>query len=137
MKKIIFNITAASRCLRFYGTITILLSICLILIISAASYPDPAQILTELDYEFSEDFTKNTFTIPNEFDLVYNNYNDMQKEAGYDLFPYRGKECEMYTYEIYNHPFGNARANIIVYRGEVIGGDISSVELSGFMTPLI
>ncbi len=68
--------------------------------------------------------------------MVYNNYNNLQLEAGYDLSLYKGKDCIMYTYEIYNHPFGKAFAHIIVYKGEVIGGDISSVNLDGFMTAL-
>lgn len=107
-----------------------------ILILSAFTSPDLSAFLTSLGYEFSESHTKKTFTIPNEFDLVYNNYNEIQKEAGYDLSLYKGKECIMYTYELTNHPFGKCNANVIVYNGEIIGGDISSVNLDGFMTPL-
>ncbi|MBR5535883.1 MAG: DUF4830 domain-containing protein [Clostridia bacterium] len=114
----------------------ILFTIAFTLILSAFTPSDPAAFLSSLGYQFSENYTKKTFTIPNDFDLVYNNYNKLQKEAGYDLLPYRGKECVMYTYEIYNHPFGDCNANIIVYKGEIIGGDISSVNLDGFMTPL-
>lgn len=117
--------------------IIVLLSLSLILILSAFTKPGYKEALTDLGYLVSENFTKKTFTIPKEFDMVYNNYNAIQKEAGYDLSPYKGRECVMYTYEIYNHPFGKCNGNIIVYRGEVIGGDISSVNLDGFMTPLI
>lgn len=114
----------------------VLSSLSLILILSAFTKPDPADLLSSLGYEFAENFTEKTFTIPIEFDMVYNNYNELQKEAGYDLAPYMGKKCVMYTYEITNHPFGKANANIIVYKGEIIGGDISSVNLDGFMTGL-
>lgn len=109
----------------------------IILILPAFTKPDISSFLSSLDYEFSENYTKKTFTIPNEFNLVYNNYNEIQKEAGYNLLPYKGKKCIMYTYEIYNHPFGKCNANIIVYKGEIIGGDISSVSLNGFMTGLL
>lgn len=115
----------------------ILFSIALILILSAFTTPDPSAILSSLGYEFSENYTKKTITLPNEFDMVYNNYNRIQKEAGYDLSLYKGKACVMYTYEIYNHPFGKCNANIIVHNGEIIGGDISGVNLDGFMAPLI
>lgn len=108
-----------------------------ILILSAFTKPDLSLFLSDLGYEYNEIFTKRAFTVPNEFDMVYNNYNEMQKEAGYNLSPYRGKSCTMFTYELLNHPFGKANANIIVYRGEIIGGDISSVSLDGFMTPLM
>lgn len=67
---------------------------------------------------------------------MYNNYNQIQKEAGFDLALYKGKKCVMYTYELTNHPLGHCRANIITYLGDIIGGDISSVSLSGFMLPL-
>ena len=107
------------------------------LILSAFTKPDIPAFLTSLGYEFSENFTGKIFTIPYEFDMVYNNYNELQKEVGFDLSLYKGRECVMYTYEIHNHPFGDCNANIIVYKGDIIGGDISSVNLDGFMTPLM
>lgn len=114
----------------------ILFAISLFLILSAFKKPDISSFLTSLGYEYDGVFTEKIFTIPNEFDMVYNNYNEIQKSAGYDLGKYKGKECVMYTCELYNHPFGRCRANIIVYEGEIIGGDISSVNLDGFMTGL-
>ncbi len=108
-----------------------------ILIFSAFTGPDIPSFLSSLGYEFSESFTKKTFSLPIEFDKVYNNYNEIQKEAGYDLAPFSGKSCTMYTYRLTNHPFGKCNANIIVYRGKIIGGDISSVNLDGFMVPLM
>ncbi|MBQ7876057.1 MAG: DUF4830 domain-containing protein [Clostridia bacterium] len=108
-----------------------------ILILSAFTKPDLTSFLSSLDYDFEEEYTKKTFTLPIEFDMVYNNYNEIQKEAGYNLAPFKGKTCTMYTYSLTNHPFGKANANIIVYKGEIIGGDISSVNLDGFMTPLM
>lgn len=116
--------------------IIILFIISSILILSAFTKPDIASFLTDLGYTYNPNYTEKTFTLPFDFDTVYNNYNEIQKEAGFDLIPYKGKECTMYTYEIYNHPFGKANANIIVYNGEIIGGDISSVSLDGFMVPL-
>ena len=124
--------------LRIYSTMKkIILLFIIILFLTAFTKPDIPAFLSSLDYEFSGNYTKKTFTVPNEFDMVYNNYNEIQKEAGYDLSLYKGKECVMYTYEIYNHPFGKCNANIIVYKGEIIGGDISSVNLDGFMAPLL
>lgn len=115
----------------------VLFTLSAILILSAFTKPDIPAFLTSLGYEFSENFTEKIFTIPYEFDMVYNNYNELQKEVGFDLSLYKGRECVMYTYEIHNHPFGDCNANIIVYKGDIIGGDISSVNLDGFMTPLM
>ena len=83
--------------------------------------------VSETPYEVVE------FTIPTEFNEVYSRYNELLKTAGYDLSPYKGKTCKRYTYLI---PSQNARANIIVYDGKIIGGDISSITLDGIMIPI-
>lgn len=72
-------------------------------------------------------------TIPMQFNAVYERYNNLLKEGGYDLAPYKGKKCKRYTYLI---PSQNARANILVYNGKIIGGDISSITIDGIMKPL-
>lgn len=76
--------------------------------------------------------------IPESFSDVYRNYNEIQKSAGYDLSAYKGCEVVIYTYSI-SPPDGyrgTCSAHLIVYKGRVIGGDISSTELGGFMLPL-
>ena len=83
--------------------------------------------VSETPYEVVE------FTIPSEFNDVWENYNILQKENGYDLGLYKGKKCKRYTYLI---PAKNARANIIVCEGKIIGGDISSITIDGIMKPL-
>lgn len=73
--------------------------------------------------------------IPMEFNAVYENYNQIQLEQGLDLSKYKGKECIRYSYEITNYPneASNVRANIIVLNDSIIGGDVCSIELGGFM----
>ncbi len=73
-------------------------------------------------------------TIPMQFNAVYERYNNLLKEGEYDLTPYKGKKCKRYTYLI---PSKNARANILVYNGKIIGGDISSITIDGIMLPII
>lgn len=77
--------------------------------------------------------------IPDQFDSVYEQYNQLQKKQGYDLTRWRGKTARRYTYRILNYP--NAQdevfANLILCDGQVIGGDVSSVALNGFMHGLI
>ena len=72
-------------------------------------------------------------TLPENFNAVYERYNNLLKESGYDLSPYKGKKCKRYTYLI---PSQNARANIIVCDGKIIGGDISGITLDGIMIPI-
>ena len=73
--------------------------------------------------------------IPLEFDEVYQNYNRLQQEQGFDLTPYAGSQMKCYSYTILNHPVGhqNIRANLLVYKGKLVGGDVCSLKLDGFM----
>ncbi len=72
--------------------------------------------------------------IPYEFQGVYVTYNRLQQAQGFDLTPFAGKTVKRYTYTIINYPGEqSARANLLMYRGKVIGGDVCSVALDGFM----
>ena len=76
-------------------------------------------------------------TIPLEFDESYLEYNKLQNQVGFDLTPYRGKVVTRYTFKIIQlNGAETLRANVLMYRGKVVGGDICTVELPGFMMPL-
>ena len=76
--------------------------------------------------------------IPDEFDEVFERYNKIQKEAGMDLSPYHGKRVKCWTYRVLNIPDqGEVMANLYVYKNKIIGGDISSARLDGFMHGLV
>lgn len=77
-----------------------------------------------------------TVTIPNNFGDVYTNYNEIQKQAGYDLSKYRGESVTLYTYEVLNPQSDCLCVNLLVYKGKPIGGDICSVAMNGFIEPL-
>lgn len=76
-----------------------------------------------------------TLKIPAEFDKVMNTYNELQKKMGLDLSKYRGREVTRYSYNVTNYPSysGTVTANVIVYKNRVIGGDISSADVEGFI----
>lgn len=76
-----------------------------------------------------------TITIPQNFSDVYNNYNSLQIKAGFNLELYKGKEAVLYTYSALGYDT-QVNVNLLVCDGVIIGGDISSVELNGFMNPL-
>ncbi len=79
-----------------------------------------------------------SITIPREFNQIYTEYNTLQKRQGFDLTQYGGLEATRYTYEIKNYPgvTGTVVADIIVYRNQVIAGDVQHVAADGFMTGL-
>lgn len=73
--------------------------------------------------------------IPKEFDKVFTTYNELQKRQSLDLSKYKGKEITRYTYEISNYPDydGTVYANLIIYKNRVIGGDICTADVEGFI----
>lgn len=76
--------------------------------------------------------------IPEEFDDVYTNYNEIQLSQGYDLRDYAGRCVKRWTYIIRNYPDtttddDSVRINLLVCDGYVIGGDVCSIKLDGFM----
>lgn len=76
--------------------------------------------------------------IPVEFDETYLTYNEIQKAQNLDLEPYQGKRCKRWTFEVKNYPgyensAGLIQANILVYDGMVIGGDVCSLAPDGFL----
>jgi hypothetical protein len=66
---------------------------------------------------------------------VFAAYNELQRTQGLDLTPYAGKTVERYTYTVtnYNGFDGTVLANLLVYRGRVIGGDVCSADTNGFL----
>ena len=74
-------------------------------------------------------------TIPAQFDKVFAGYNELQKSQGLDLSKYKKKAVTRYTFAVTNYDGydGAVYANVLTYRGRVIGGDICSADVSGFI----
>ncbi len=104
--------------------------------LSAKNNSERIDFLSQFGWEVSPEPTEITdVIIPAEFNTTYEKYNDIQKEQGLDLSKYKEKSCTRYTYQILNYkdsPNG-VRANLIVLNNKVIGGDISSINLNGFI----
>ena len=73
--------------------------------------------------------------MPAEFDSVMIEYNELQKSQGLDLSKYRRRDVTRYTYKVKNYPKydGTVYATILVYRNKVVGGDICSADVNGFV----
>ena len=72
--------------------------------------------------------------LPKKFSDVYERYNELQKQSGYDLKAYAGCNVTVYKYKIKNKP--NTFLSLVVYNGRVIGGDIADTSVTGEMKPL-
>ena len=76
--------------------------------------------------------------IPEQFTAVYENYNDLQLRQGYDLTEYAGRDCTLHSYTVLNYPDDSQTviADLYVYKNRIIGGDVHSTSLNGFMIAL-
>lgn len=71
--------------------------------------------------------------IPQKFDSVYKNYNELQKKAGFDLLEFKGETATIYTFNVKD---SELLVHLIVKDGKIIGGDIADVNFRGEMLPL-
>ena len=107
--------------------------------LKASNASERTAFLSQFGWEIEEDPVEVAeVIIPAEFDRGYEKYNEIQKAQNLDLTPYAGKRAKRWTYSIKNYPGyegadGTVQANILVYEGAVIGGDVCSTELNGFM----
>lgn len=104
--------------------------------LKAENSQDMVKFLLQFGWEADPQCVENAeVAIPLEFTDTYENYNKIQKTCGFDLEAYKGKRVKRWTYKINNYPgeLKNIYANILVYDNTVIGGDICSPALDGFM----
>ena len=73
--------------------------------------------------------------IPREFDALYEEYNAMQMQLGYDLSRHAGRRGKRFTYVVTNYPGQDqdVRLNLLVRDNRVIGGDVYSTGAKSFM----
>ena len=77
--------------------------------------------------------------IPEEMDESYRRYLELQAAQGFDLERYAGRRIRRYTYEVTNYPTGESgvQANLMLYRTTVVGGEVLSHRMDGFVHGLI
>lgn len=140
--------------LKFFGALSLSLLVLVLLVIFVPSYDagslptgqevtysgiktaeDRLNFLAQFGWQAEEQpLLEEDVTIPAEFDSIFALYNDMQKTQGLDLARYKRKTVKHYRYRLTNHPSGETvYANLLIYRGKVIGGDISSASMNGFV----
>lgn len=97
---------------------------------------DVVEFLAQFGWQVDANPTEvKTVTIPTEFDKVFSAYNELQKEQGLNLTKFKGKEVTRYTFTVTNYEGADSTvfANVLVYRNRVIGGDICSADMTGFV----
>ena len=95
---------------------------------------DRVELISSLGYTvLPEIVEEKQIIIPNKFNDVYMKYNDLQQKSGFDLKKFSGLKANVYKYKIDGK---DLFVNIILSDGVLIGGDVSSSELNGEMSPL-
>lgn len=94
--------------------------------------------LSQFGWKISEDPVEvSEVIIPENFDDGYTEYAEMNKAQGLDLEPFKGMRAKRWTYAVLNYPglenTETVQANLLVFDGRVIGGDICSLEQGGFI----
>ena len=103
--------------------------------IKCSSPEDGVQWLREQGWEAEASPSQIEVLIPAKFDQIYESYNDIQKGQGFDIARYQGETVTKYTYLVKNYPGepDGVAANLLVYEGRLIGADLCSLELGGFL----
>ena len=100
------------------------------------SNQDRIDFLSSYGWEVVEEpIATQELLIPKEMDESYDEYLALQGEQGFDLSKYAGKRVKRYTYEITNYPTGETgvQANLLLYKNTVVGGEVLSPQLDGFL----
>ena len=143
MKMFTFKLSAK----KIFGIILALTGVLVILITFAANKTDKIQsvsstisvktdgerraYLNKLGFELAKEYDKKEITIPSEWNDVYKNYNEIQKNQGFDLSNYKGQKATLYTYTVTNCNDGEyIIADMLVSNGTLIGGDICNPSAS-------
>lgn len=109
------------------------------IVLRAGNAAERLAFISQFGWDVAEDPVQVTeILIPAEFDEVYEKYNEIQKKQDLDLSLYAGKRVKKWTYAVRNYPGYEGRAdvielNLLICDGLVIGGDVCSTELNGFM----
>lgn len=154
-----FIYTVRANTLKFIGVIgAAVLALCMLIVFIPAYEPASTAAIAAATAKYSYDKVKTEadvvsfleqfgwtveetpletieIRIPTQFDKVMNAYNELQKNQGLDLARYKDKDVMRYTYRVTNYPgySGTVYANVIVYKNKVIGGDICSSDVTGFI----
>ena len=113
--------------------------------VSASTLPSPKGVRSNQDridylaaygWQVAEEpLATQELLIPEEMDDSYTEYLALQNGQGFDLQKYAGKRVKRYTYEVLNYPTGEAgvQANLLICKNTVIGGEVLSPKLDGFL----
>ena len=102
--------------------------------ISAANNDQRVKFLTDFGWDVTSTPAETSqVKIPDSPSEAFDRYCLLQKSNGFDLAPYAGKNVMRYVYQINNYPGATAPvyATLLVYKNQIIGGDITDTSAKG------
>ena len=101
---------------------------------AASSNDQRVKFLTDFGWEVTTSPTESSqVKIPDKTSEVFERYNALQKNQGYDLSKFAGKKVMRYVYKINNYPGATepVYATLLVYKNQIIGGDVTDTAAKG------
>lgn len=101
---------------------------------AASNNDQRVKFLTDLGWQVTTSPKESSqVKIPATSSEVFDRYNALQKSQGYDLNSFAGKRVMRYVYQITNFPGATepVYATLLVYKNEIIGGDITDTGAGG------
>ena len=84
-----------------------------------------------------EGLKEDEIKVPATFNDVYNNYNKIQKEQGFDLENYKGKTLKRYTYPVINIEDETPHfVEVLTFDGIIVAADVYSTSIEGSIRAL-
>lgn len=105
-------------------------------VVSADTDEERRNYLASFGWETSGECEEKQLTIPESWNQVYADYNEIQVNQGFDLSNYKGKRVTLYTYQITNYEGikQGVVADMLVCDGVLIGGDVCNTSAdNGFL----
>jgi hypothetical protein len=99
----------------------------------------PLDYLQSLGWEVTGEPVCDQVLMPDSFGEEYNSFLALQKQGGFDLTSCAGQTVTRYSFTLSNYPTGEngILADVMVLDGRIVGGEIRSPDLDGFMRALV
>lgn len=92
--------------------------------LEAETEDDRLEILRTFGIENAELTESDEITVPEDFNSVTEKYNEIQKQTGLDLTPYKGQKAQRFTYSV--NAENASCAVLLVNGGKLIGGHLTN-----------
>ena len=85
---------------------------------------DVERFLTSCGYSSSEFLFQHEITVPKNWNDIYTEYNELQRQQGFDLVPYKGKAAVEYEYFVDD----TLNASVLVSENRIIAAHVASCD---------